>query len=170
MTLARKTQQHPTAGRDPDFDAFYRVEFPSISVLAGTVAGDRSTGEDVAQEAMTVAADRWAEISRYDKPGAWVRRIAINLALTRKRRRQTETRLLGRFRSTEHTEDRHGDPEVWAAVEQLAPRQRAVIALHYLEDRPVAEIADILEITVSAATSNLHKARTNLASILGASS
>ena len=66
-------------------------------------------------------------------------------------------------------ETRRGDPAIWAAVDQLAPQQRAVIALRYLEDLSVAEIADILEISVSAATSNLHKARTKLADLLGES-
>ena len=54
-------------------------------------------------------------------------------------------------------------------MDQLAPKQRAVVALHYLEDRPVAEIAEILDISVSAATSSLHQARANLATRLGES-
>ena len=152
-----------------DFEVFYRREFASLAVVAGTVAADRSVGEDIAQEALAKANQQWAKVAELDKPGAWVRRVAINLAIGRKRRTAIEARALLKLGPTVSTaaETRRGDPAVWAAVDQLAPKQRAVVALHYLEDRPVAEIAEILDISVSAATSNLHKARTNLANLLG---
>jgi len=152
------------------FDAFYEREFSPLAVLAGTVAGNRAVGEDIAQEALSKAHARWAEISNYDKPGAWVRRVTINLAIGRKRRFASEAKALLRLGppSQQMPETRAGDPAVWAAVDELPPRQRAVVALHYLEDKPVVEIADILGISVSAATSNLYKARTNLAKKLGA--
>lgn len=161
----------PAGGSERAFDHFYRREFSTLAVLAGTVAGNRSIGEDVAQEALGRAHRDWQKVSQYDKPGAWVRRVTINLAIGRKRRFASEAKALLRLGppAEEAAETRRGDPAVWAAVDELAPRQRAVIALHYLEDKSVAEIAEILEISVSAATSNLHKARTNLATKLGES-
>ncbi len=154
-----------------EYESFYRREFAALAVVAGTVAADRSVGEDIAQEALTRAHRDWGKVSAMDKPGAWTRRVAINLAIGRKRRTASEAKALLRLGPTaiEAAQTRRGDPAVWAAVDQLAPKQRAVIALHYLEDRSVAEIADILEISVTAATSNLHKARTNLADKLGES-
>jgi len=160
----------PVTTIETDYEAFFHREFSTLAVLAGTVAGNRSAGEDIAQEALSRAHQQWAKVSSFDRPGAWVRRVAINLAIGRKRRFASEAKALLRLAPTQvAAEVRGGDPLVWAAVDELAPRQRAVIALHYLEDRPVAEIAEILEISVSAATSNLHKARTNLATKLGAS-
>lgn len=151
------------------FDAFYAENYASIAVVAGTTVGDRSVGEEIAQEALTKASERWELVSTYDMPSAWVRRVAINLALSHRRRRSNETtawELVGRQRDVD---PRVGNPAVWAAVDQLPPRQRAVVAMHYLEDRPVAYIADVLEITVSATTSHLHKARNTLAKTLGVS-
>ena len=154
-----------------EFEIFYRREFASLAVVAGTVAANRSVGEDIAQEALAKANQQWARVAVLDKPGAWVRRVAINLAIGRKRRSVSEAKALLKLGpdATTAAETRRGDPAVWAAVDQLAPKQRAVVALHYLEDRSVAEIADILDISVSAATSNLHKARANLATMLGES-
>lgn len=150
------------------FDEFYRRQFAAIAVVAGTTSGDRSIGEDIAQEAFARASDRWATVGAYDKPGAWVRRVAINLALSRRRRVANEVKALGRLGPRDVlVDERQGDPSVWQAVDQLPPRQRAVVALHYLDDLPVADIADILEISVSATTSHLHKARKNLARMLG---
>ena len=154
-----------------EYEDFYRREFSTIAVLAGTVCGNRALGEDIAQEALARAHGQWEKIAGYDKPGAWVRRVAINLAIGQKRRSTTEAKALERLTPApaNSAESRLGDPYVWAAVDALPPRQRAVIALRYLEDQSIAEIADILDISVSAATSNLHKARANLASKLGES-
>lgn len=151
-----------------DFDSFYLQEFPKLSVLAGATAGNRALGEDLAQEALAKVADRWADVGGYDKPGAYARRVVINLALSRRRRLMTETKALLRFdrKQTVEVPD-EGDPAIWQAVDRLAPRQRAVIVLHYFEDRSVAEIAEILNVAVSTATSHLHDARSNLARTLG---
>jgi len=153
------------------FEIFYRREFSSLAVIAGTVAANRSVGEHSAQKALAKANQQWSTVAVLDKPGAWVRRVAINLAIGRKQRSLTEAKALLKVGPTATTaaETRRGDPAVWAAVDQLAPKQRAVVALHYLEDRPAAEIAEILDISVSAATSILHKARANLATGLGES-
>ncbi len=161
----------PDDGPGPSaFSDFYRREYPRLAVLATAVSGDPSSGEDLAQEALSRAGARWDRISGYDNPGAWVRRVAINLATSRRRRLRTEARALLRLGPPDDVPEvaLHGDPEVWAAVATLPPRQRAVITLHHLEDRPVAEIAETLGISVSAATSNLHKARRRLAEVLGA--
>lgn len=150
------------------FRTFYEDEFAAIAFVAGTTAGDRSSGEDIAQEAFTRAHDDWDRVGGLDKPGAWVRRVAINLALSRRRRLQRETRALGRLGvPPQTTEVRRGDPEVWEAVNKLPPKQRASIVLRYHEGQPVAAIAEMLGCSTSAATSNLHKARTRLAQLLG---
>lgn len=148
------------------FAAFYEREFVAIALIAGTTVGDRVRGEDIAQEALTRANERWSELATYDRPGAWVRRVAINLALDGRRRDQSEARAVDRLKHQRVPETRAGDPAVWAAVDALPPRQRAVTVLHYFEDRPVAEIADLLEISESGTTSHLHKARASLARIL----
>jgi len=163
--------EEPVTAAQTEYEAFYVREFAAIAVVAGAVAADRSVGEDIAQEAMTKAHKDWARVSGLDKPGAWVRRVAINLAIGRKRRSITEAKALFRLGkpAVEAAETRRGDPSVWAAVDDLPPKQRAVIALHYLDDLSVAEIANILQISVSATTSNLHKARANLTDKLGES-
>lgn len=157
----------------PDFDDFFRREYPALAVLATAISGDPGTGEDIAQEALHRAQRRWPTVSAYDKPGAWARRVTINLATSRRRRLGAEARALLRLGGTGNRVGPSAesaallnDPEVWRAVADLPPRQRSVVALHYLEDRPVAEIADLLGISVSATTSSLAKARQRLAETL----
>ena len=55
------------------------------------------------------------------------------------------------------------DEEFWKAVRALPKRQAQVIALHYLEDRSVVEIAEILECSEATVKVHLHKGRTRLA-------
>ena len=57
--------------------------------------------------------------------------------------------------------------DVLAAVQQLAPRQRAVVVLFYFEDRPMDEIATILGCTPSTAWNHLRAARQRLATLMG---
>ncbi len=59
----------------------------------------------------------------------------------------------------------HGD--VWSAVADLPPRQRAVVALRYLEDRPLDEIAEILGVAPATARVHLHRAHEKLRLTLG---
>lgn len=152
-----------------DFDRFYLREFPAMVALAFSVSGSRLAAEDMAQEALTRAYRRWETVGRYDKPGAWLRRVTINLALSARRKLAYETRTrlrLGPEPTLTEPPEPHDD--VWAAVRRLPGRQRAAIALHYLEDRPVASIAEALGCSEATAKVHLHRGRTALAKMLEA--
>jgi RNA polymerase sigma-70 factor (ECF subfamily) len=59
------------------------------------------------------------------------------------------------------------DVDLVDAIQQLTPRQRAVVVLYYFEDRPVQEVADLVDCSASTVTVHLHRARQRLAEILG---
>lgn len=159
------------------FDALYRAEYTSMVALARAICGDHNHAEDLAQEAFSRAHRHWSKVSGYDRPGAWVRRVTINLALSRRRRMQRELTMWARSAGAGPEPDASdwGDPaertggpddEVWLAVSRLSPRQRAVVALFYQQDLSTAEIANALGCSVSTATSHLNQARTRLATML----
>jgi len=136
--------------------------------LASAMAGT-AIAEDLAQEAMVRAHRNWDRISLYESPGGWVRRVTINLATSSLRRRTIEVRSKLRFWPRPERElppEPTADEPIWAAVAALAPRQRAAIALHYLEDLSVRDISKILGCTESTVKVHLHKARQNLAHLL----
>lgn len=144
------------------FTTFYRGELPKIVALAAAIAGHQRA-EDIAQEALLKAHREWGRISRYDKPGAWVRRVAINLATSNLRRLDAERRALARLKGRRSLDA--PPPEVdgfWTLVRQLPPRQAAAVALHYLDDLSVAEVAAVLECAEGTAKAHLHKARLTL--------
>lgn len=153
------------------FDDFFTAEYPRLVGLLTAMTGNRTVGEDLAQEAMVRAHQRWERVSRYDIPAAWVRRVAINLAHNSRARRRSEKRALARLAGERPTwevelgRDDGGD-EFWSTVRSLPPRQAAAITLYYLEDRPVAEVATILGCAEGTAKAHLHKGRTTLAKLL----
>jgi len=135
--------------------------------LAAAVSGSNLAAEDIAQEALVRAYRRWDRVGGLDKPGAWLRRVTINLALSNRKRAATELKArlrLGPQPTLTPAPAEHD--HIWAAVRKLPGQQRAAIALHYLEDRPVAEIAQILDCAESTAKVHLHRGRTALADLL----
>lgn len=155
----------PVEAADAEFSGFFREEFDSVVRTAYFVLHDRTSAEDVAQEAFTQLFVNWAKISQYERPDAWVRRVAIRLAVRYSRRERLRALLLRWFEPPRH-EIAASDPDLIRAIRALPPQQRAAVALHYFEDRPVAEIASILSCSPATAKVHLFKARRRLASLL----
>ena len=153
--------------RPPEtFEDFYVREFPAVVGLAYALSGSRSGAEDLAQEAFLAAHRNWDRISGYDQPGAWVRRVVANVSVSAFRRRAAEARAFARAAFTETAvppELGAADPEFWAAVRALPRRQRQVIALFYWEDKPIADVAEILDMTPGTVKRHLHDGRRGLA-------
>jgi RNA polymerase sigma-70 factor, ECF subfamily len=164
----------PNVGRDGDpamsdpdveFAWLFRTEYEAVVRTVYLILHDRERARDITQDAFTELLTRWRKISRYERPDAWVRRVAIRMAirfLNRERRRPVLERELDPSSLPQPS-----DLDLLRAIEQLTPSQRAVIVLFYFEDRPVAEVADILGLTLGAAKVALHRSRKHLAAILG---
>lgn len=171
-------QPEPTnpGGASDTFEAIYHAEWPGIVALGWSLTGSWATAEELAQDAFADAYRRWDEVSGKDRPGAWIRRAVINRAASHHRHQAVVTQGLARWskrhdptprpdedRTGDAATDAVGDPQFWAAVRSLPHQQRAAVALHYLEDRPVADIAPILGCTSATVKVHLHRGRTALA-------
>jgi len=150
------------------FDAFYRRELAGLVAFASVLAGP-ACAEDVAQDAMLSAYRHWQTVSRLQVPSAWVRRVCANRAVSTLRRRGVEARALVRLGS------RRPDAEplvpehqaFWAEVRRLPRRQAQVIALHYVYDLGVAEIATTLACAEGTVKAHLSRGRATLSVRLG---
>lgn len=152
----------------PDgFEAFYRTEMHSLLALAVTLTGNREIGAELAQEAMTRAFRRWERVALLDSPWAWVRRVAINLSIDEHRRSGRERTMVERL-ATAPARSVHDEIQgpFWREVRSLPPRQRAVVALRYVGDLDVNEIAQVLATSVGTVKKLLFVARRTLASRL----
>jgi RNA polymerase sigma-70 factor, ECF subfamily len=164
--LRRPTCIDQTALISEAFDRFFRAERARIVALAYALSGSRSAAEDLAQDALVALHEHWDEV---DNPGAYVRQTVANLARSRFRRLGRESNVLARLRGrrTEFSELTPEDAEFWRAVGALAPRQREVVALFYVDDQSVAQIAETLGIAPGTVKSTLHDGRAALAAVLG---
>ncbi|HJQ92323.1 MAG TPA: SigE family RNA polymerase sigma factor [Acidimicrobiia bacterium] len=151
------------------FDAFYTCEFPRMVDLAYALSGSRIAAEDLAQEAMLAAHANWDRVGVLDRPGAWVRRVVINKAASIYQRRSAELRALTRLAPLRGGTFMRVDSEtehVWNEVRKLPRRQAQVVALFYLDQLSVTEIAHVLEVAEGTVKAHLHQAREALAPML----
>lgn len=144
---------------------FYRAEFPQVLRTVFLIVHDSGRAEEIAQEAFIQLLSHWSKISRYQRPEAWVRRVAIRIAV-RAAKRERVRAVLEREAITESASD-VPDLDLAKAVTQLPAMQRAAVVLFYFEDRPTAEIVDILGISEGTVKVHLHRARQRLAALLG---
>jgi RNA polymerase sigma-70 factor (sigma-E family) len=126
------------------FDALCRTEYPLVVRTAYLITGDREEAADVAQEAFARAFQHWRKVRTMDRPGAWLQRVASNLAISWRRR--------NRFwaRAAEAPERAAPDREVTddllliEGLQLLTPAQRAAIVLRYYADQSVEQTARAL--------------------------
>jgi RNA polymerase sigma-70 factor (ECF subfamily) len=172
MGMPSRTGQEPPALNvrvAPAFDSFYQREFPAIRAVAWALTGNVWTAEEIAQDALLRAHRDWERVCEYDEPGAWVRRVAINLTTSRLRRGVREVRALARLAGRRSDDWQMPEPsrEFWAVVRSLPRQQAAVLALHYYEDLPIADIAAVLGLAEGTVKAHLHKGRDALRKRIG---
>ena len=152
---------------DADYDLVFATEFPAVMRAVYAVVHDLDRAEDITQDAFVRLLRHWKKVSRYDRPGAWVRRVAINLAISSARRERRRHLIELSATPVPASASASGDADVLRAIQDLPPMQRAAVALFYLEDQPVTEVAHVLGCAESTARVHLHRARRRLAEILG---
>jgi RNA polymerase sigma-70 factor (ECF subfamily) len=142
-----------------EYAALFRREFPTVVRTVFLVVRDAGRAEELSQEAFIQLFRHWSKVSEYDRPEAWVRRVAIRLAV-RSARRERLRSLLERQATPSVTHESGVD--LTEALGRLPISQRAAIVLHYYEDRPIAEVAEMLGCSANTVKSHLHRGRNNL--------
>ena len=151
------------------FDDFYRTQYPSVVRLAYSLCGSMSVAEELAQEAFVSAHARWRRVVGFDRPDLWVRRVVINRSISYRRREAVESKAVARIHPDrdEVAEPVLTDELVWQALRELSPRQAEVLALFYVEDQPMAAVAEILGLGPETVKTHLKRGRAALAAKLG---
>jgi RNA polymerase sigma-70 factor (ECF subfamily) len=150
------------------FEELFVHEYPHVVRMAFFIVHDQGRAEDVAQDAFVQLLRHWGKVENYDQPASWVRRVAIRLAVKTAKREQLISSAWTQVppQRDEELAAFAVAPETWAALRQLSANERAVVVLHYFEDRPIDEIAWLLECSPSATKTRLHRARHRLAELL----
>ena len=127
------------------------------------MTGDLARAQELTQETFLCAYRALMRGKRWDNSRAWLYRVASRLAINDHRRRKLIQwlPLLG----TEP--DPGSNPEatvpeqlaVQEALNTLPPKYRIPLVLYVYEERKVREIAEILDISISAVKMRLYRAR-----------
>ncbi len=160
-------------GDQPAFRALARRHLPAMVGLARRILGNAAEAEDVAQEAMLrvwTHAPRWQPLAAFK---TWLTRVVVNLCLDRKRRAPwVELEAAGDIvdpapAASELAEADERERLLQAAIANLPDRQRTAIVLTYTEGMSNAQVADILDTSVSAVETLLVRGKQNLRRALG---
>lgn len=150
-----------------DFDELFRAHYERLVRALTLVAGDRERSADAVQEAFVKAHLRWRRVAKYDDPIGWVRRVAINKLRDDHRRDRRKRRAVERLAGEPARTAEIPAPDVVdELLRSLPTRQRAAVALYYVDGATVAEIARALDVSEGTVKSNLHDARRNLRAVL----
>lgn len=146
------------------FEVFYREEYGSVLALVYGLSGSRWVAEDIAQEAFLRVHRDWRRVAEMESPDGWVRRIAVNLVRSRVRRLRSEAaaRLRLGGESVSMSQPAIEFDEFWREVRKLPDRQARVIALRYIDDLSVSEIAQVLGVAEGTVKAQLHEGRLRL--------
>jgi RNA polymerase sigma-70 factor (ECF subfamily) len=141
--------------------------FQRLVVQLYAVTGDLNEAQEAVQEAFIRAMAAPARFAGLENHEAWLRRVAVNVARTRHRRARTLRVLLGRVGPPPVVADPSPDHvTLMAALRRLPRGQRDALALHYLVDLPLGEVAETLGVTVGTVKSRLSRGRRALADLL----
>lgn len=166
---------HPGAtvtSAPPDEDelaAFCRREHPRLVGALSLYSGEPQLAEELAADALVKAIDRWPRVREMTAPGAWVHRVAINLANSRFRRRSAERRATTRLGGDDRVEPPATDDAmtVRRAVAALPERQRRCVVLRFFLDYELVDVAAELDISPQAAAALSYRALCRLRDELG---
>jgi len=122
------------------------------------VTGDRELAEELLAEAFTRAWMSWGKVRRHAAPRAWVVRTALNLGVSRWRRRRREVPLADHDAAIAPGAGDAVDPALMAALRRLPGRQREVLALRTFLDLDTETTAKVLGIAPGTVTAHLARA------------
>jgi RNA polymerase sigma-70 factor (ECF subfamily) len=169
--------ENARAGDRAAFDSLVRSRIDAMYRTSLAVLGDEADAADAVQETFISAWRHCSELRDPDLFDAWLGRINLNACRAqlrhRGRQRVREVRLPDPDdgRETASTDPALDERTAGAGVfdrafARLSVDDRAVLVLHHLEERPVAEIAKVLGPPEGTIKSRLHRARAALESAL----
>jgi len=156
------------------FPDFYRQWWAPLVRCVISQASDTRWAEDIAQDTMMAARDNWERLLTFERPDAWLFKVAIR-SLRRLEARAREGCLLpdgsgpgvGDLCLAAATDDwiaAHLD--IVAAIRSLPRRQGEIMFLHGLAGYTFAEASQILGIGESTAKTHFQRARDRLQELL----
>ena len=145
------------------FEEFVALRLGALLRYATVVTWDPHLAEDVTQEVLVRAQQRWGRIAGLDAPEAYVKRMVVNEFLSWRRRRSARPVTRESLEAAAGSVPDHGASwgerdAMWRLIATLPAKQRAAVALRFYEDMSYDEIADALGCRAVTARSHVSRA------------
>lgn len=169
--LPDPNQEGYRPGSQEDFDRLYRVAYPRVFRTLAAILGDATEAEDCAQDAFVQAFKAW-ERWRPDAPAeAWIHRIAVNKAISYRRRARLRTvgellRRLGRPAGSADPAHVATQPDLLGALRSIPPKHAAAMVLRHYHGYNNREIAAALGVSERTIGTRLNQAAKKLRALL----
>jgi RNA polymerase sigma-70 factor (ECF subfamily) len=159
-------------GSAEDFDRLYRNAYPRVFRTLVAILADPAEAEDCAQDAFVHAFKAWGRW-RPDAPAeAWIHRIAVNSAISSRRRARLRSagelvRRLGRPSKGIDPAEVAVQPDLLGALRTIPPKLAAAIVLRHYHGYNNREIATALGVSERTVGTRLRQAGERLRDALG---
>jgi len=149
---------------DEAFEGLWRAQFASVARVAAGITGNIDDGADLAQETFARAYQHWNHVRSLDRPEAWLRQVAVRLAISQVRRARRKGAAADRSGAVDPPVA--PDEELVRTLHLLTPGQRSVVVLRFYLDLSVEEVARLLHKRPGTVRALTHQAMTRLRSEL----
>jgi RNA polymerase sigma-70 factor (ECF subfamily) len=140
--------------------------------LACSILRNEAAAEDAAQEVFIKVWKALPKFHGQSSLGTWIYAISRNTCLTRLKRQRVRETLPLEEAGAAAMPSRHGDSvgesEIHALVDRLPEKYRRVLVMFYFEERSYEQVAEALALPMGTVKTYLHRAKKELASLLGA--
>ena len=135
--------------------------------LLAACGGNGDEADDVAQEALMKAYVASRRFEDEDGFSAWLYRIAWNTLIDHQRRLMVRDVTLGIDKAHDvvgvsRSDDSFDYQELYQAIDGLTMSERTAVLLFYMEDRPIKEIATIMDVAEGTVKGYLSRGREHL--------
>ena len=158
----------PEVGEASTFEDFFLAEHERLFQALCLLTGDRHEADDLAQEALLRAYERWDRVGAMDSPAGYVYRTALNLHRSRLRALVVRAR---RVFAAVPNEDLSGSVaashDVRRALARLPRGQREALILVEWLGLASEEAGRVLRIDAASVRGRLHRGRASLRDLLG---
>jgi len=159
------TMQQPMSevARPLEFEVFFRDEYPRLARACYLLTGDGAEAEDLAQEAMVRAFERWERVSDMESPDGYLYQTAFNLNHKRSRRLALRARrVMSPSRSPDPASIVESKNEVMLALGAVPIAQREALVLVGWLGMDASEAGRVLGIDAVSVRGRVHRARSTL--------
>jgi len=140
----------------PPFQALLREHRADVYRFLVATAGP-SEADDAFQETWIAALRAYPRLKRADNLRAWLFRIAQNKSIDAHRARGRRAVPVAAVPEPVSSPSPDDDPELWARLRELPPKQRTAVFCRSVLAMPYDELAALLESSEDAARRNVHE-------------